>query len=140
MADFVASQQVAAPVDQLFGYLADVRNLPGYVEGMTGAQPTGGQRVRTRAEVDGRTYEGEAWFRVHEAERRIEWGAEGPSGYHGELDVSGDALQSSVTVRLHTERARADDPEATAQVEQGIEQTLRTIRQIVETQGGPIGA
>ena len=81
---------------------------------------------------DGTTVEGRAWFTTEDAERHIAWGSEGESGYRGDLDVrSTGASTSEVEVTLHTERVDAGDP----QVQQGVDQTLATIKQLVEEQG-----
>jgi uncharacterized membrane protein len=83
MADYERSQTVEAPAGALFGFLADVGNLPRYFEQMTSAEPAGAEAVRVTAEVDGREQEGEAWFRVDQEAKRVEWGSEGPNDYHG---------------------------------------------------------
>ena len=130
MADYEHAEHVPARPDELFAYLSDVRNLPRYFARMTHAEPAEGEAVRTTArleEAEGgpREVEGEAWFRVHEGEKRLEWGSEGPSDYRGELDVTGDAGGSRVAVRLHT--VHEDAPG----IQDGLRETVGNIKRLV---------
>src|SRR4051812_3632133 len=120
MADFTRSSQVIAGEQVLFEYLSDVSNLPKYFARMTSAEWTGPEEIATSAEVNGVTREGTAWFRVDYDRKHIDWGSEGESNYSGQLDVTGDTRQATVTVRLHTERVGDGD----LQVTQAIEETL----------------
>lgn len=128
MGDFSSSTQVVAGEQVLFEYLSDVSNLPKYFARMKSAQLTGAEEVDTEAEVNGQTVRGQAWFRVDHENKHLEWGSEGESNYSGRLDVTGDTRQSTVTVRLHTERVEDGDQ----QVTQGLEDTLAQIKQLIE--------
>jgi uncharacterized membrane protein len=126
------SASVAAPADRLFDYLSDIQNLPRYFDSMTSAEPAGGDAVRTTANLNGQTVEGEAWFRVDDAARRIEWGSEGPNNYSGWLRVDdGEGGGSTVEVHVSTERVANGD------VDDGLTQTLDNIKRVVEEQGAP---
>lgn len=131
MGDYQKSQDVDAPAQQLFDYLADVRNLPKYFEAMTDAEPAQGEAVHVVADVHGTRRDGEAWFRVDHDGRHLEWGAEGGSGYRGGLDVTGDEAHSTVTVSLHTERVDS------AELEEAIAGTLANIKTLVEAGPAP---
>lgn len=131
MGDYQHTETVDAPAGRLFDYLADVRNLPRYFTAMTSAEPAEGDAVQVAATVHGTSREGEAWFRVDRDRQHLEWGAEGPSDYHGHLDVTGDGQTSLVTVSLHTERVDSGE------IDQGIVQSLTTIKQLVETGPAP---
>lgn len=105
MGDFSGTTKVAADVDTLFDYLADLNNLPDYFSRLTSAVPahSDGDRITTMARIPDRgEVQGDAWFRVDDTQKRIEWGAEGTSDYHGHLEVtsSGDAAQ--IDVYVHT--------------------------------------
>lgn len=131
MAEHTGSTQVDASADALFDYLSEVGNLPGYFARMRTAERGEGEEVRTSAEVPGgQVVEGTAWFRVDQDAQRIEWGSEGPNDYHGHLDVDGEGASSTVEVHISTDRA--DDG---AEVDQGIAETLASIKRVVE-QGG----
>lgn len=133
MADYERSETVQASAEEVFAYLSDVGNLPGYMERMTSAERTGPEEVRTTARIDlgdgegPRDVEGEAWLRVDEAEQRMEWGSEGPNDYRGELDVTPAADGSStVAIRLHTERT--DGPG----IERDLQSTVESLKAQVE--------
>lgn len=133
MADFTGTTTVDAPERALFDFLSDVRNLPRYFAFLTSAEPGEGEEVHTTATLsDGTKVEGSAWFRVDEAQRRIEWGAEGESEYHGHLVVrSSDDIGSEVEVHIHSNRLEAGNDEAQV----GIDHTLAQIKLLVEKQG-----
>lgn len=107
MPEYERSQAVDVPADRLFAYLSDVRNLPDFLPRMTKAEPLGGDKVATAAVIDDgggeREVEGEAWMRVDEAERRIEWGSPGPDDYHGHLEVRGDGSGAELRIAITTD-------------------------------------
>jgi ribosome-associated toxin RatA of RatAB toxin-antitoxin module len=111
---------------RVFDYLADVRNLPRYLPAMTAAEPEGGDRVHVEAQVDGRTEAGEAWMHVDRERWRIEWGSEGPSDYHGKLQIS-DEGPERCTIELDLNTARAEGEEIEAGVEQAVRDLIREI-------------
>lgn len=135
MGDYERSQEMDAPAERLFDFLAAVGNLPRYFTTMTSAEPAGGGAVRVVANEHGRTHEAEAWFRVNREHQHLEWGSEGPSNYHGHLDVTGDAATSAVTVSLHTERA--DSASGATEIDHGITETLANVKRLVETGPAP---
>lgn len=125
MPRYERSTNVDAPADALFSYLSDIRNLPNYFDRMTSAEPGDGRAVRVTANLDGREERGEAWFEVDQNAKTLAWGAEGPNDYHGELDVSENARNSRVVVRIFT---KIEDQ----RIEQGIDKTLANIKRLVE--------
>jgi uncharacterized membrane protein len=126
MGDYRHSVKVNAPAARLFAYLSDVRNLPRYFTAMTSAEPAGDQAVKVTASLHGTTRQGEAWFKVDRQRQHLEWGSEGPSNYHGYLDVTGDAAAAEVAVFLHTERHDSGD------INQGLINTLAAVTRLVE--------
>lgn len=131
MAEYHGSTTVSAPADSLFAYLSDVGNLPEYFSRMRSARAVdGGQAVQTVAQgPDGQTVEGEAWFRVDGDRKRLEWGSEGGNDYSGSLDVTPSGDGSRVEVHISTGRVESE------QVQQGVDETVATIKQKVEAQG-----
>jgi uncharacterized membrane protein len=131
MGEFEKSGSVHAPASQLFDFLSDVRNLPRYFARMTSAEPAAGEAVRVEAVVPGGQHqEGEAWFRVEKATRRITWGSEGPKEYSGELRVDGDDTASTVTIRLHTDADGGDS-------DSDLSESISNIRRLVEAGDAP---
>jgi uncharacterized membrane protein len=133
MADFEKSTTVDIAPSELFGYLSDVRNLPAYMPRLTSVRPEADGKVHVTAHIDPadgpeQDVEGEAWVKVKQEGRTLQWGAPGPHDYHGELDVDpgpGEGT-STLTVRLHTERAEGDD------VDRAVQETVDGIKRAVE--------
>lgn len=137
MADYQKSTTVLVEPARLFDYLSDVENLPRYLPRLTSATPAGDGTVSVTARIepdDGppREVQGEAWIRVIEAGRRLQWGATGPNDYHGELDVDSadQGRTATLTIRLHTERAEGE------QVEQGLIEALAGLERAIEEVDG----
>jgi len=125
MTTYTHSAEADLPADALFGFLADPRNLPTYFSQMTEAEPTGGETVHVEAEVHGEHVEGEAWVRPDPTARRLEWGAEGPDDYRGELQVEEtDPGRCRITVTLHSVREADGD-----EVQQELERTVGALAQ-----------
>jgi hypothetical protein len=110
-----------------------VRNLPAYMPRLTSARPQADGKVDVTAHIDPadgpeRDVEGEAGIKVTHEGRTLQWGAPGPHDYHGELDVDPGPADgtSTLTVRLHTERAEGDD------VDRGVQETVDGIKRAVE--------
>lgn len=130
MAEYERAQAVDADADALFDYLSEVGNLPKYFSRMVSAAPAGGDAVRVRARLDGgQEVDGEAWFRVDPSSRRIDWGSEGPKDYRGWLEVRDRGDSAEVEVHISTAEV-VDD-----RVDEGINETLREVRRLVEDAG-----
>ncbi|WP_018334203.1 SRPBCC family protein [Actinomycetospora chiangmaiensis] len=123
MADYEHTAHLETDPETAFAYLADVTHLPEYFSGLESARATEGDSVHVVAVVEGERYEGEAWMHSDPGSRALRWGADRPSGYHGELFVRsvGDTA-SSVTVTLHTEKA--DGPG----IDAGLADTLAQLK------------
>jgi hypothetical protein len=140
---------VGVPRDDLFDYLSRIENLPNYMARMTEAHSLAGDLVSVEARVEpgdvgaedigtgdtepARTVRGEGWFRIDADARRLEWGAQGPHDYHGELDVdidADDADRSRVVIRIHS---RHDDAEG---ITRGLNETLENIERLTPSDVG----
>ncbi|MCK8679401.1 MULTISPECIES: SRPBCC family protein [Streptomyces] len=133
MGDYDNSIMVAVRPERLFAYLSDVQNLPHYMPRLTSARPHGGDRVTVTAHIDPpdapeQDVTSEAWIRVVEEGKSLEWGAPGPHDYRGRLHVeAGDSADSSrLSVELHTDVTEGQ------QVDHGLEEALSGIKQAVE--------
>lgn len=133
MGDYDNSIAVAVPPERLFSYLADVRNLPGYLPRLTAVEPHGADTVTVTAHIDPpdgpeRDVTGEAWIRVVADGSSLEWGAPGAHDYHGRFHVvPGGEGSSLLTVELHTEAADG------GAVAQGLREALHGIKSAVES-------
>ncbi|MFF3849789.1 SRPBCC family protein [Streptomyces sp. NPDC002328] len=133
MGNYDDSITVAVSPERLFSYLADVQNLPRYMPRLTSARPHDGDRVTVTAHIDPpdapeQDVTSEAWIRVVEEGKSLEWGAPGPHDYRGRLHVApgDDPANSRLTVELHTESTEG------AQVDHGLEEALHGIKSAVE--------
>ena len=131
MAEYENTTQVSAPPETLFAYLGDVANLPDYFPRIRSVTPVeGGDKLHTVAEAPaGGTVEGTAWFRTDFERQRVEWGSEGESDYSGYVDVTPTTGGSQVQVHISTARVQSD------QVQQGVDEVVRSIKEKVEGQG-----
>lgn len=132
MADHTAETTVGADPDAVYDYLADVSHLPEYFPMMTAAEKVPGEdAVRTTAvldpEEDGRPagegereVHGEAWWRTDAEARRIEWGSEGESTYHGSIRVEADGEGSRITLLISA-------PHDHDGIDEGLEESLAAI-------------
>jgi uncharacterized membrane protein len=102
MSEIERSVTVAAPPDEVFAFVSDVRHLPDYMDHMTAARPERADVVHVEADVDGEHEVGDAWFHVDDARRRIEWGSQrAGSDYRGWLEVAPADAASRVSIGLH---------------------------------------
>lgn len=125
MTTYTHTAEADIPADTLFEFLADPTNLPRYFPQMTAAEPEGGEQVHVEAEVHGHHVESEAWVRPDAGRRSLEWGAEGPDDYHGELRVEEVSPgRSRITVSLHSVREASGD-----EVQRGLEETVAVLTQ-----------
>jgi len=118
------TEHVAAPADDVYAAIANLDNLPRFVPQLTAVRPAEGDHIEVDARYEGREQHGEATFRAHDGERRIEWSA--PSGYHGWMKVDPDGDGSRLTLFLETRRGSERDHDVAA--------TLDAIRMLVEAE------
>jgi len=132
MGDYEQTSTVRSPADELFAYLSEPDNLPSYFHAITEAHQGDPGEVHVRADVEGRTVESDAWFKVDRDARTLSWGSEGRSNYHGNLSVAAlDDATSELTIALHTQRVEAP------QLQDGLRETLEQIQSQVEHGDAP---
>jgi uncharacterized membrane protein len=144
--EFEQSITVAAPVDDIFDFVSDVKNVPQYLPTVKSAQPQQGERIRTQGQAGERSYDSDGHFRVDKQAHRLEWGSDGENDYSGWLEVQGDGgAQSQVKVHIHyapkpevlqhmVERSPSHSFESA--MNEGISKTLESIKRICEGKGG----
>lgn len=128
-----------ASPDQVFDFVADVRNLPRYLPTTKDAQAQGEERVRVQGEAQGHRYDSDGYLRRNADANRLEWGAD--EGYYsGWLQARPDGDGSEVTVHIslrgHPPGADQSDAPAPEQVQEGLRKGLESIRNQVEGRGG----
>jgi hypothetical protein len=143
MAEYERSRLVQASPDDVFAFVSDASNLATILPTVETVERQADDRVEVHGEVRGRTYEDDGWFRVDEARRRIEWGADERT-YSGWLAVAGADGGAQVVVHLSfapcvTPSGRpitgepADEPDP---IEQSLEAALDSLRNLMEGRGG----
>ena len=153
MADYEQSKTIDAPPEEVFAWLSDVGNLPGYLPPVTDASIEGpsaegapGRRVRLSLEFpNGGTFDSEGYLSADERERRLEWGSEGERDYSGWLTVANHGEgQSEVVVHLSFgERSvegeiQGESPEDRDPLHEAIEATLESVRRQIEEGAGKV--
>ena len=153
MADYEQSQTINALPEDVFAWLTDVNNLPGYLPPVTNASIGGpsaegvpGQKVRMSLEFpNGSSFDAEGYLATDERERRMEWGAETDRDYSGWLTVGNHGEGGSeVVVHLSFgERSVEDDiqggaPEDRDPINEAMGATLESIRRQIEEGAGKV--
>jgi uncharacterized membrane protein len=143
--EFEQSIGVAASAEQIFNFLADVRNVPQYLPTVKNAQPQQGERIRTQGQVGEHSYDSDGHFRIDQESRRIEWGSDGENDYGGWMQVQDQGSnQAQVTVHIHYAPApemaqkmaeKSPGHSFEAAMNEGIGKTLESIKRICEGQG-----
>ncbi len=128
MADYRATVQTRAPARQVFDYLVDPENLTRYVPGIVSVAPAGEDKLHVVAEVGDRQVEADGWMNVDANGLVVDWGAEGPDDYHGQMQLhdDGDGV-TGVLATLSTAGA-ADE-----QIQQALEEALSRLALLTDT-------
>lgn len=127
MAQYKQSIRIPAAPDEIFDFVANVRNLPKYLPTTRKAQPKGHEQVRVQGEVEGHRYVADGYLRADRENYRLEWGAD-EENYSGHLKIQPQDDLSLVTVHLHFQ------PKATVEGEQRTdEQIQQTLVDILES-------
>lgn len=144
--EFEQSITVAAPADDIFDFVSDVKNVPQYLPTVKNAQPQQGERIRTQGQVGDRSYDSDGHFQVDKQARRLDWGSDGENDYSGWLEVQSESgSQSLVLVHIHyapkpevVQRMveRSPDHSFESAMNEGISKTLESIKSICESKGG----
>jgi len=119
------AEHVAADPERLYRALANVDNIAHWVPQLTSVHRQQGDTVEVQARYEGRTQQGEAFFRTDDGSRRIEWGTEG-GPYQGWMRVDPDGDGSKLTLHLSTVH--------TPDVDRDVAGTLDAIRRLLEAE------
>ena len=145
MAEYESSLPVNASPDAVFDFVSDIGNLPKYLPTTHHAEAQGSNRVRVQGEANGHKYDSDGRFHADATEHRLEWGSDGETAYNGWLEIEGAGDESLVTVHLSftprpDQGARMDEQtgDRDTTIQQGLDASLRSIKNIVEGVGGKI--
>ena len=121
MGEYVQVITVRTDASWVFDYLADVRHLPEYVSAVASAEPTErAEEAYVVVVVDGVRRQRTVWLRRDPEAETIQWRSDGQNDYRGQLALTREGADTTVTVILHTERA--DDPGIRAGLDQSLAQ------------------
>jgi uncharacterized protein YndB with AHSA1/START domain len=142
MSEFEHSVTIDAPVDDVFAFVSDVRNLAKYLPTTTEAAPAPGGRVHLEGEARHHHYEAEGAFRADRQRNRLEWGADG-GNYSGWLQVvPRDDGRSQVTVHLSFSGAYPGASHGNAptpdEIQEGLTRALESVDRQVTGRGGKV--
>lgn len=139
MNDFEHSLTVRAPGQDVFDFVADVRNMPRYLPTTQSAEPQGTDRVRMKGEVKGHAYDADGFLRPDRQNLRMEWGAD-EHHYCGWLQVEpqGDAAQVTVHLTFKDRPGQGGYAASDADIREGLIKSLESIRNLVEGRGGKV--
>jgi hypothetical protein len=143
MAEYERSRLVQASPDDVFAFVSDANNLATFLPTVDVVEPQAEGRVEVHGEVRGRSYEDEGWFRVDEARRRIEWGADERT-YSGWLTVAGEDGGAQVVAHLSfapyvtpSGSPITGEPDIDPDpIEESLEAALDSLRNLMEGRGG----
>ncbi len=148
MGEYERSITINATRKQIEDFVSDFSNLPKYVPTMHSAQAQPGDRVRIQGETPtGLSYDADGYFRVNESKNRLEWGSDGENQYSGWLEFKGSNTTAPAEVTVHLSatpppQAKQEmskvsgSPDAT--INEGLEKSLQSIKNLLEGQGGKV--
>lgn len=146
MKEYEQTRHIQAPRNKVFAFVSDINNLPDYLPTVRNAAMEDGERIRVQGEANGHRYDDTGFFRVDQAQQRLEWGSDGDSNYAGWLEVQGDLTAATSTVTVHIKFD--PKPELARQMEQqggrdeaineGIKNALISIQNHCEGKGGKV--
>jgi uncharacterized membrane protein len=126
------------PAENAFRYLSSVSNLPSFFSQIREIHEEEDDHVWGVAEMDGRRYEMSGFFRVDEANHRLDWESDGTPGYRGWLTVEpAGPEQAKVTVHLAMQGAAAETAPPRAglageRIERDLENAMSRLREVLE--------
>ncbi|HMV51966.1 MAG TPA: SRPBCC family protein [Blastocatellia bacterium] len=147
MHEYHQSKTIQVSADKVFSFVSDIKNLPKYLPTVTGARPQQGERIRIQGEAAGHHYDSDGYFRVDDANRRLEWGSDGENNYSGWLEVREGNNQSSSELTVHLnfdpkpELAREFEKQGGNRhevINRGIQEALTSIQNLCEGKGGKV--
>lgn len=141
--DFERSRLIRVMPDDVFDFISAINNLPAYLPVVKHAEPQGEDRVRLDVRVRGQEHSADGYLRANDDRRRLEWGSDA-GDYRGWMTVEDEDGQARVTVHLtweaesaFPERVESRSPEPDP-IDQGLENSLDSIKNILEGTGGPV--
>lgn len=140
---FSGSKLVRVAPGEVYAFVSRIENLPAYLAMVTEARDIGDDRIHMEVDLHGHRHGDEGVFRRRPDDHRIEWGSE-EGDYAGSIDIADEDGNARVTINLRWAAEspfpeRMDGEEAGAEsVDDAIEATLESIKNILEGTGGAV--
>lgn len=135
--DYESSLTVNAPVEKVYAFVSDIKNMPKYMPTTKCAEKAGEERVRVKGSGTGFSYDNEGYLKRNESEDRLEWGSDEDS-YEGWMKVEKiGASESKVTIHLKF-KGHEYDRIPCEHVTKGLKAGLESIKNEVEGTGGKV--
>jgi uncharacterized membrane protein len=138
MPDFEHSITLRATAEDVYDFVADVRNMPRYLPTTKHAESQGRDRVRVQGEVqppgqEMHRYDADGYVRRLADRNRLEWGAD-EGHYSGWLEAR-DRGEAECEVKVHLSMREAPPGD---RVQEGLVAALESIRRHMEGEGGKV--
>jgi len=141
MAEYEQSIMIEAPADEVFGFVANLSNLPKYLPTLHSAESSGQDRVRVQGGADPHDYDSAGYFRVEPGEYFMEWCADTDRHYSGWLEVQEIDDVCEVTVHLSfnpdpvmAQKLAEQTPGLDERMDEGIRSSLLSIKRLCEAE------
>ena len=140
MPEYEQSIMIEASADEVFGFVANLSNLPKYLPTLHSAESAGQDRVRVQGAVGPHDYDAAGYFRVEPAEYFMEWCADTDRHYSGWLEVQEIDDVCEVTVHLSfnpdpvmAEKMARQSPSLDERMDTGMRSSLLSIKNLCES-------
>jgi uncharacterized membrane protein len=139
MSEHERTIDLQASPSEVFRYLSSVGSLPRFLPHIEEIRPEQDSHVVAFANVEGKRYEMNGFFRPNPADRRIEWGSDGTPDYRGWLRVGAGAGSAGSRLTVHISLRSAASEETPPQpglagrrIESEFDKVMDSIRRAVE--------
>jgi uncharacterized membrane protein len=138
MSDHQRTIFLPIPADEAFRFLSNVSNLATFLPHMKSLKEDKKDHVSAVVELEGKRQEVSGLFRADTAERRLDWGSDGASGYRGSLQiVPCGANDSRITVHISL-NAQTASGLTDEKIEREFDGALSRLVKVLEEQHAPL--
>lgn len=138
MSDYQHSVDILAPPQDVYEYVSNPDNFPAFLPTLRNAEAKESGAIEMSGQVEGHPYKTRGEFHLDPDERAMHWGSES-SEYHGQLQVTGDGLNSQLSVKISfadgsdTEEKIRQRSEGSTPIQDALIHALEAVKQQCET-------
>ncbi|MFC7473410.1 SRPBCC family protein [Dankookia sp. GCM10030260] len=148
MGEYTGRIEIARPPDEVFAFLAELRNMPRYLPTVTHVGPQGRHEqhddVAVEGEAGGHPYHNDGWLKAEPEARRMRWGSHTMKDYGGALAVTSAAGGAVIELTLSltpkpevAQRMQAEHGSVDAGMRRSVDRTLGSIKACCEQADAP---